>query len=111
VNLDVHDPNDLLLIFCAVVVGVGSVARTARLIAHDTFPPVAIVRERILARYAEESRWSVLWECQFCIAPYLTAGMIGWAWWSDLNMWWWLINGWWAASYAAAIVVSYDQPE
>jgi hypothetical protein len=52
-----------------------------------------------------------VFECQFCLAPYLAAGMGVWVWLSDLNMWWWIINGWWAASYLAAIVVSYDQSD
>jgi hypothetical protein len=37
--------------------------------------------------------------------------MFAWAWAADLNTWWFVINGWWAASYLAAIVVAYDQPE
>jgi hypothetical protein len=69
------------------------------------------VAAHILARYKEDSKWSVLWECQYCIAPYLSAGMLFWAWVSDLNTAWWVINGVWAASYIAAILVSYDQPE
>lgn len=95
----------------ATLVGVVSVARTIRLIAYDQFPPVAWARAHILARYKEDSKWSVLWECQYCMAPYLSAGMLAWAWLSDLNTAWWVINGWWAASYIAAIIVSYDQPE
>ena len=95
----------------AVVVGVVSVARTIRLIVYDELPPVVWLRAHILARYKEDSKWSKLWECQYCIAPYLAAGMLAWAWLSDTDTIWWVVNGWWAGSYAAAIVVSYDQPE
>jgi len=95
----------------ACVVGILSVARTARLLIHDDFPPIMWLRVQILARYAEDSKWSGLWECPFCLAPYLTAGMIGWAYLADGHWTWWVINGWWAASYLAAIVYSYDQPD
>jgi len=93
----------------AAVVGTLSIARTARLLVWDKFPPWLWVKERIMARMGET--WGELFMCQFCIAPYLAAGMGVWVWLSDLNVWWWIINGWWAASYAAAIVVSYDQTE
>jgi len=94
----------------ATLIGVVSIARTVRLLVYDDFPPVAWLRARFLALFPEDSKWSVLIECQYCVAPYLAAGMGLWAWVSDLNTWWWVINGWWAASYAAAILVSYDQP-
>ena len=95
----------------ATIVGVVSVARTARLLIYDEFPPVAWLRANILARYKEDSKWSVLWQCQYCVTPYMAAVMFLWAWASDLNTAWWVINGVWAGSYIAAIVVSYDQPE
>lgn len=94
----------------AVLVGVVSVARTARFLIYDDFPPMTWLRVRFLARFDEENKWSKIAECQYCITPYLAAGMLAWAWVSDLNEWWWVINGVWAASYAAAILVSYDQP-
>lgn len=93
----------------AVLVGVVSVARTARLLVHDSFPPAAWLRVRYMALVGPSSDWAKLAECQFCLAPYLMAGMIGWAWVSDLHWTWWVINGWWAASYVAAMVVSYDE--
>lgn len=94
----------------AVIVGVVSVARTARLLLFDAFPPMVWLRVRILAMFPEDSSWSKIAECPFCLTPYLAAGMLGWAWLSDLNSWWWVINGVWAASYLAAILVAYDQP-
>jgi hypothetical protein len=95
----------------AVAVAVASIARTARLLIHDSLPPMVWLRSRIVARYKADSDWATLWECQYCMTPYLAAGMGLWMWVSDLNTVWWVVNGGWAASYAAAIVVSYDQPE
>lgn len=94
----------------AVIIGIVSVARTARLLLFDEFPPMVWLRVRILAMFPEDSSWSKIAECPFCLTPYLAAGMLGWAWLSDLNAWWWVINGVWAASYLAAILVAYDQP-
>src|SRR5262245_46120191 len=94
----------------ATLVGVMSVARTARLLVYDDFPPMVWLRVRFRALFDEDnpSKWYDLIECQFCVAPYLAAGMGLWAWLSDLNTVWWVVNGWWAASYVAAIIVSYD---
>jgi hypothetical protein len=101
--------------FAAIVVAVLSIARTARLLIYDDYPPVAWVRERVqrwLGAGEKRSRWMLLTECPFCLAPYLTAGMLVWMWLSDLNTFWWVANGWWAMSYVAAIVVARDeQPE
>jgi len=95
----------------AVAVAVFSVARTARLLIHDKFPPVVWLRVWIVSWYRSGSVWAEVWECQYCMAPYLAAGMGLWMWLSDLNTVWWVVNGVWAGSYAAAILVSYDQPE
>lgn len=98
----------------AVVIAVLSVARMARLITHDTFPPMEWARPRIAMRLG--SKWEDLVVCPFCIAPYLTAVQI--LWWALLQghgdnlIWFWLVpNLWWAMSYVAAIVVAYDQPD
>lgn len=85
-----------------------SIARTARLLTHDEFPPVRWLRAQALGRLPED--WQLLATCPFCLAPYLTAGMFGWCWLSDLDTWWWVVNGWWAMSYVAAIVVARDEP-
>jgi hypothetical protein len=95
----------------AALVAVLSVARTARLIIHDDFPPMMWLRARIFALYKEDSVWLKLWQCPFCLTPYLAAGMGVWMWLSGLDDVWWYINGAWAASYVAAIIYSYDQPE
>lgn len=87
-----------------------SVARTARLLTWDDFPPVMWLRTRYLAATGD-SPWSKLAQCAFCLSPYLAAGMVAWAVLSDLAWWWWLPNVWWSLSYLSAILVSYDQPE
>lgn len=93
----------------AVVVGTLSVARTARFLIWDEFPPMEWLRGYLIAWLGDS--WGKLFTCQFCLAPYLAAGMVGWAWLADLNTAWWVINGIWGGSYIAAMIVSYDQPE
>lgn len=95
----------------AVIVAILSVARTARFIIHDSFPPMMWLRVRIFALYKDDSTWRELWECPFCLCPWLAIPMGAWMYYSDLHWTWWVINGWWAAAYVAAIVYSYDQPE
>lgn len=94
----------------AVLVGVLSVARTARLLTHDDFPPAAWLRTRYLVLVGPDGKWSGLMTCPFCLAPYLSAGMLAWAYLSGLHWTWWVANGWWAGSYVSAIVVAYDEP-
>lgn len=96
------------------LIGVISVARMARLLTYDTFPPAAWFRLRFAA--ALGSKWENLAVCPFCITPYLMAVQIAWFLalyhHHDAFVWGWLVpNLWWAASYAAAIVVAYDMPE
>lgn len=93
----------------AVIVGVLSVARTARLIGFDDFPPMVWVRVRLLAVLGDT--WGNLLTCPFCLAPYLATGMALWAWASDTNTAWWVINGVWGLSYVASILVARDEPE
>lgn len=100
---------DYTQIAAAVIVGVLSVARTVRLLAWDEFPPAKWLREHLLAWMGD--KWGVLITCGFCLSPYIAAGMAVWAWLSDTNDVWWIINGVWGLSYAAAIIVSYDQPD
>lgn len=104
-------PTDTFVWIAAALIGILSAARLARLLIFDDFPPVEWLRTQILARYAEDSKWSGLWECPFCLCPYLIAGAMGWFYLSDGHWTWWVANGWWAASYVAAIIVAYDQPD
>lgn len=99
-------------------IGILSVARTARLLVWDEYPPMVWARDTWDAHVT--GGWNKLAHCAFCATPYLAVGMTVWAllalhdsqvgdWWS--SAWWWtVINGTWGGSYLAAIVVAYDQP-
>lgn len=93
-----------------LIIGIISTARVARLITHDTFPPMEWARPRIAAKLG---KWQDLVVCPFCLAPYLMAAQMGLWWWAhETNIWWWVMpNLWAAAMYVSAIVVAYDQPE
>lgn len=92
----------------AALIGVLSVARTARLLVHDVFPPS--IRIRIWWDDHVRGGWNKLLHCQFCLTPYMAAVMAAWFWYSDGHWTWWVINGVWGLSYLAATFVSYDQP-
>jgi hypothetical protein len=111
---------DTFTLIAAAVIGILSVARTARLIGFDEYPPMAWLRSKWYARYGDEG-WGKLIYCPFCSAPYLAAGMLVWASfalpdaspydvWSSA-WWWFMVNGWWGLSYLSSITVAYDQPE
>jgi hypothetical protein len=106
-----YDLLDAPHIWLALAVAVLSVARTARLLIHDDFPPVMAARVRVRAWVKnEDSSWLGLIDCPFCQAPYLSAVMLAWMYFSELHWTWWVLNGWWALSYVAAIIYAYDQP-
>jgi hypothetical protein len=109
----------MLIFLLTLAVAVLSVARTARLIVFDEYPPMMWLRERwdrILV-----GNWGKLIHCGFCAAPYLAAGMAVWflwvtPWGNPGDYWsadWWfvVVNGTWGLSYLASITVAYDQPE
>jgi hypothetical protein len=110
--------NNNLQLLLALLIGILSVARTARLIGFDAYPPMVWLRSYWVA-YVGEEGWGKLIFCPFCSAPYLALGMAVWAWlalpgdWTDTwsAAWWWaFVNGVWGLSYLASIVVVYDQP-
>jgi hypothetical protein len=93
----------------AAIIGILSVARTARLIAHDSLPPVA--RLRVWWDDHVRGSWNPLIHCHFCLTPWMATGMAAWFWYSDAHWTWWVVNGIWGFSYVSAIVVSYDNVE
>lgn len=101
-------------LIAAVIVGVLSVARTARLVGFDEYPPMVWLRDKWEARWGKEG-WGKLIFCPFCSAPYMAAVMLAWAWLSWGNepaeTIWWVANGVWGLSYLSSILVAYDQPE
>jgi hypothetical protein len=94
----------------AVIVGTLGVARMARLVVFDEYPPMKWVRVRWHV-LTGESDWKKLMECAFCCAPYLAAGDMAWAWFSDFHWSWWVFNVWLSVSYVAAMIVARDEPE
>lgn len=96
--------------FWACVIGVLSVARTARLLIWDDYPPTIWLRIK-WDDATDGSAWNKLMHCQFCLSPYLAAGLLAWFWLSDGHWTWWVANGVWAGSYLAASYVAYDQPD
>lgn len=103
------NPETLAVVLIAVL----SVARTARLLIWDEFPPAQWLRLRWFV-LTGKSKWSKLFECHFCITPWLSLGMAGWLWlaWTPEgpHASWWIINGIWGLSYLGAMAISYDQP-
>lgn len=93
----------------AALVGIVSTARLTRLIGFDTWPPA--VWFRIQFRKYLPPNWATLVDCPYCLAPYFGAGVLAWAYLSDLHPAWWLFNGWLAGSYIASMVVVHDGEE
>jgi hypothetical protein len=88
----------------AAVVGVLAAARLTRLIVYEAFPPAVWLRTRLAGR----GRWRDLVGCHYCTAPYVTAVVLGAGWAVGWSLWWWVPTVWLAASYVAAMVVSWD---
>ena len=97
-------------IVMALIVGILSVARTARLVIWDEYPPMVWLRIKWDTHIGEDG-WGKLIHCQFCATPYMAVVMAGWWYLADGHWTWWAINGVWGFSYVSALVVSYDTPE
>lgn len=101
----------------AAIVAVIAVARVTRLVVHDSWPPMAWVRNRWVT-WAEvrDNGWDLLLTCPFCFAPWAAAVSLGWGYWSGVDpdrFWgiaWWLGHGWFTLAYLAAILVVRDEP-
>lgn len=94
----------------ASLVAVLGIARIIRLVVFDDFPPSVWFRTK-WEDLTNNGPWVKLVECGFCLAPYVTAASMAWAYFSDLHWSWWLFHGWLALAYVAPIIVSYDQPD
>jgi len=92
------------------LIGTLAVARAARFVVFDEYPPMKWLRLRWFVLMGD-SDWKKLMDCAFCAAPYLAAGDMAWAYFTDFHWSWWAFNIWLAVSYVAAIVVAYDEPE
>jgi hypothetical protein len=71
---------DVGLVVAIIAVGLTSF-RLTRLLARDTFPPLAVQRARIAARWGSDSWQAYLSECQWCAGVYVSAAVTGAAWW------------------------------
>jgi hypothetical protein len=107
---DLPHPTDVQLAFIALV-SVGSIARLGRLLVHDHWPPVSWLRsvwDRIVPERTDKDGWNLLLHCHYCLCVWLAFGVILWGYFTDWNLVWWLVNAPLAASYAAAILVTFD---
>jgi hypothetical protein len=93
----------------AALVAVGAVGRATRFIVHDHYPGMDRLRGWWIG-VTRGGAWSLLIGCHFCVPPYVAAVDVAAAVIWDLPFTWWLINAWLALSYAASILVSYDEP-
>lgn len=91
------------------IIGTLAVARLARLIVFDQYPPTLWLKTRYLVLVGD-SRWGELVKCAFCLAPWIALGDMAWAYFTDFHWSWWAFNIWLAVGYVAAMVVAYDQP-
>lgn len=82
-------------------------ARMVRLISFDSYPPSAWVRIK-WDNLTGDSGWNPLLHCAYCLAPYLLAVNMAWAYFSDFHWSWWAANIWLGGSYLASMTVAYD---
>lgn len=93
----------------AFVIGVLACTRVVRLLVDDDFPPTMWLRKTYVSRVPEA--WGGLFECPWCMGPYVVLVDILWAWGSGLAWWWWLPNVWAAASWLVGFLNVRDLPE
>ena len=108
--MDFVRDHDLVVLVIATLVTIGAVGRTSRLLIFDDFPPIVWARVRFLAAFDEDNSWSKIAECPWCLTPWLMGIDMAWAYFSDLAWWWWVPNLWFGMSYAASILIAYDEP-
>lgn len=93
------------------VITVLSAARITRLLIADKFPPIRTVRHWYLDRMEKGPKrlgWQILAICPYCMAPYVSVGVVLWGYFTDWQTAWWIVNSISAVSYLAAIVVVND---
>lgn len=102
-------PTEPLHWVAVVLVGVFGIARLGRLLTFDDYPPAEWARMRWIALVGDS--WGKLAMCLWCLNPYLVAGSMAWAYFTDFHWTWWVFWGWLAASQAASTISAYDQPD
>jgi hypothetical protein len=93
-------------VYIIVIVVVGT-ARLTRLFAEDSFPPVADLRNRWIARF-NDSDWALLALCGYCQAIYIAAANLAVGLLTGFHPAWLIFNTWLSLAYLAAILTSYD---
>lgn len=89
------------------LVTIASAARITRLLTFDHFPPVKWLRTKYVVR-TDGSDWQMLALCGYCASFWVAAAVVAWGVLTDFQPAWWIVNGVFAASYLAAILMSYD---
>lgn len=107
--------NPFLMVLAILTVILGS-GRLTRVIVHDAFPPAIQLRMAWDRLVGDDSSWSKLFHCWWCMSFWVTLGSVGWFMlgqipgWTWLNVIWWVFWGALAMSYVAAIVIARDEP-
>lgn len=87
----------------AFLVGTLTTARIARMVYHDSFPPMEWLRD-VWDRKTATSKWNDLLHCPFCLTPYIGAVITAWALLSHFHWSWWVFCVWTAGAYLAATI-------
>lgn len=98
---------ELAVLILAFIVGTVATGRVVRLLTQDAFPPAEWVRVHFIAKVGDH--WGLLAECPWCMAPYVAAANVTWAWLSELSTAWWIVNLIAASAYLSAWAVIHDE--
>lgn len=100
------------LIVAAALVAIFGVGRLSRIVTYDDFPPAARIRAWWRTRN-NDGPWTKLLTCPWCFTPWAMLACLGWfaagLWVLWIAIAWWVFWGWLALSYAASIVIAYDE--
>lgn len=100
----------------AFVLATLTIARIARLVSWDDFPPMDWARRKwdLVTETDpdlpkdQRSGWNKLIYCGYCVSFYIAIGIVAWALLSDFSTAWWVFNGTVSASYVGAMILSRD---
>ena len=85
--------------------------RATRLLARDTFPPLAILRARVSERWGDDSWQAYLATCSWCLGVWVSAAITAATWWvvEDLAV---PFLVWGAAAAVTGLLASWEtEPE
>jgi hypothetical protein len=83
-------------------------ARATRLLVMDTFPPVAVQRARVVARWGDGSWQAYLANCSWCAGMYVSGIVTGATWWAIDSL---PVPAlvWLAAAYVTGLLATVDE--